>query len=367
MRLSHLVIRAFQQSSVLFQMLASIEHKPSQQATFLPIFSEEISHLGTESGSVAQHFVRVTLQMFLLLSSARDLASCFCRNCLTAFIVRKINRGFIASSSQAFETDKTDKDAARSAVDALDREFSAQAIEIVVNLFKFGDFEIVVAFANAGIVPALLNIVKYETAPSNLTSSSLFVLSKAVCTQSAVLTMHQDSDFLFRIPHFLSRDHEYSSDTLNALVLLRHIIAAPDILEYLIANSKCSDLLNSVLEIFQCDFADTKLQALGVLSVFAANDRIKVMQSNTTFLASILSIVEHPPSPVHLKLSLVSLVNICSNCPQNLKSVAFAPGLIQHLCEHYSVSSDDPAVAHNKPSYFVFKLGIEHLVVLSAF
>lgn len=331
---SHIMTTAFQQDSSFFKSLAIIERRPSFHA-FASILQEEFEQL-TEDGQFDRFFSQKTLEFFFNTSSISNLAQCFNNHNIIEFIVNNLRNAYVPWSDGS--TLEADPETSHFRDNLVSSEEKMQAIEIILNLFKFCGAEMLTAVDEAGITPLLLDILKDQASPDNLISCCLNALSQVAFSQRAKTLIQRDYEFLSRIPSFLNFIGGYrrlNSTSFHVLVLLRKVTQVPEIRDFLVSESNGVDIFRSVLESFQRDSSEIKLQALGVLSNLVANDVIKAELADTNFLTSMVETIRQPTTEEHLRLSVTSFVNICSDSPSSLAVVAALPGLIEVLCKHY--------------------------------
>jgi hypothetical protein len=334
--LSTNLINAFQEDESFFQSLAIIERRPLFCA-LVPILQEEYQQIA-EDGRFDRHFSQKILEFFFNTSAISNLAQCFINQYVIKFIVKNLQTSFVQAPLLDASPIEVDSEISHIGDYFVPIQSKMQAIETVLNLFKFGGADMFTAFDDAGITPLLLDILKDETSPDDLISRCLNALSQVAFSQNAKALIQRDYVFLSRIPSFLNFIGSFrrlDNTSFYVLVLLRKFTQVPEIRDFLVSDSNGVDIFRSVLECFERDTADCKLQALGVLSNLAANDLIKAELVLTNFLQLMVETIRHPASDEHLKLSVQSFVNICSDSPSSLGLVAALPGLIEELCKHY--------------------------------
>jgi len=391
---TYMLIAAFQQNVGLFYGLAEIcsievvDDRLSCESS-VPILREEFKALGLGYGQFRRHFTQSILEFFFNTSSIADLVQCFAGETIIQCIVQKLSspkhhvsamnpsdwQKQSTSSGSPFwkhkETGETrwesphiGSDIPETAQQAQDIDPSLDgktaeggfqldcrmlAVNTILNLCKFGGANMLAGFEKAGIVPLLIGILKDETAHVDFASRCLIVLGKVARSQHAKDLMESDFEFLSRIYSFLkfSGGFKRLGNTLHLLVLLREITQVPSICDFFVSVSSGVEIFHSILEIFERDFEETKLQALAVLSNLVANDRVKAEIPKSNFVSLIVEIIKRPPAQAHLQLSLSSLLNVISNSPSNQTLVASITGLIEELCKYYldpTVGSDDDAI-----------------------
>jgi hypothetical protein len=331
------LIKAFQEDASFYHRLAVVEHRPSFCAS-VPILQEEYQQFA-EDRRFDRHFSQKILEFFLNTSAISNLAQCFVNPRVIKFIAKNLQSASVQSLwLDAASPIEADPETSQIEGYFVPLQAKMQAIDVVLNLFKFGGADMFAAFDEAGITPLLLDILKDESSPDDLISRCLNALSQVAFSQNAKTLIQRDYEFLSRIPSFLNfigAFRRLDNTSFYVLVLLRKFTQVPEIRDFLVSESNGVDIFRSVLECFERDSADCKLQALGVLSNLVANDIIKAELVPTNFLPLMVENIKHPTSEEHLKLSVKSFVNICSDSPSKLGLVAALPGLIEELCKHY--------------------------------